>query len=89
VCHQWECKDLFFKCKECSSWNNTKASRSYLTCQNEFRDTFIDSSVQKEIDGISSDEPFRDIGVFTGLHERRGSDDACVALPGGHFQHLT
>jgi hypothetical protein len=34
------------------------ASRSYLICQNEFRDTFPEFSCAKQIDNISSGEPF-------------------------------
>jgi hypothetical protein len=37
---------------------NYLAPRSYLTCKNEFRDTFPESPVAKKIDNILSGEPF-------------------------------
>jgi hypothetical protein len=37
-----------FKESKCKDVSFTRASRSYLTCQNEFRDTFPDSPVPKK-----------------------------------------
>jgi hypothetical protein len=64
------------------------ASRSYLTCQNEFRDTFPDSPVPN-IDNISSREPFpwhrNSSRVASNMRKRV---DASIAERGGHFQHF-
>jgi hypothetical protein len=49
------------------------ASRSYLTCQNEFRDTFPDSPVPNKSTVSRLVNRFRDTGsvleLFTGLHQ--------------------
>jgi hypothetical protein len=49
------------------------ASRSYLTCQNEFRDTFPDSPVPNKSIVSRLVNRFRDTGsvqkLFTGLHQ--------------------
>jgi hypothetical protein len=51
------------------------ASHSYLTCQNEFRDTFSRLSCAKQIDNILSGEPFLSLQkLFTGLHQTWGKE---------------
>jgi hypothetical protein len=58
-------------------------SRPYLACQNEFRDTFTDSLVNR----------FRDTGSVqdrnrSGRPSTIVRTDACIAESDGHFQHL-
>jgi hypothetical protein len=65
------------------------ASRSYLTCQNEFRDTIPDSSVRNKSTIPHLVNHFHDTGT---LHQvasnMRKRVNACIAECGGHFQHL-
>jgi hypothetical protein len=65
------------------------ASRSYLTCQNEFRDTFPDSLVPNKSTVSRLVNRFRDTGSLhrVALHMRK-SANASIAERGGHFQHL-
>jgi hypothetical protein len=64
-------------------------SRSYLTCQNEFRDTFPDSPVPNKSTVYRLVNRFGDTGtphwVASNMRKRV---NACVAERGGHFQHL-
>jgi hypothetical protein len=45
------------------------ASRSYLTCQNEFRDTFPDSPVPNKSTISRLVNRFRDTGTLHRLHQ--------------------
>jgi hypothetical protein len=65
------------------------ASRSYLTCQNEFRDTFPDSPVQNKSTVSRLVNRFRDTGTLYRVPSNtRKRVNACIAERGGHFQHL-
>jgi hypothetical protein len=64
------------------------ASRSYSTCQNEFRDTFFDSPVPNKSTISRLANRFRDTGTVqrvASTMKKRGN--ACFAERGGHFQH--
>jgi hypothetical protein len=65
------------------------ASRSYLTCPNEFRDTFYDSLVPNKSTVSRLVNRFRDTGTLhrVASNMRKGVN-ACIAERGGHFQHL-
>jgi hypothetical protein len=68
---------------------NYLASRSYLTCQNEFRDTFPDSPVPNK----STISRLVNRFCHTGTSHRVASNmrkrvKACIAERDGHFQHL-
>jgi hypothetical protein len=64
------------------------ASRSYLTCQNRFRDTFPDSRVPNKSTSCLVN-CFRDTGTFHWLASNmRKRVNACIAESGWHFQHL-
>jgi hypothetical protein len=58
------------------------ASRPYLTCQNEFRDTFADSPVPNK------STVFRLVNRFRDTSNMRKRVTACIAEHRGHFQHL-
>jgi hypothetical protein len=65
------------------------ASRSDLTCQNEFRDTFPDSPVPNKSTISRLVNPFRDTGTLHRVASNmRKRVNACIAERGGHFQHL-
>jgi hypothetical protein len=65
------------------------ASRSYLTCQNEFRDTFPDYPVPNKSTISRLANRFRDTGTLhRAASNTRKSVNACIAERGGHFQHL-
>jgi hypothetical protein len=69
------------------------ASRSYLTCQNEFRDTFLDSPVPNKPTVSRLVNRFSDTGSEQDRNRSVASNvrkrvKACVAERGGHFQHL-
>jgi hypothetical protein len=65
------------------------ASRSYLTCQNEFRDTFPNSPVPNKSTISHLVSHFHDAGT---LHQvasnMRKRVNACIAECSRHFQHL-
>jgi Fe2+ or Zn2+ uptake regulation protein len=65
------------------------ASRSYLTCENEFRDTFPDSPVPNKPTIYRLVNRFRDTGS---VQDRNRSGRPSVLNDdterGGHFQHL-
>jgi hypothetical protein len=50
------------------------ASRSYLTCRNEFRDAFPDPPVPNKSTVSRLVNRFRDTGLFTGLHQTWGKE---------------
>jgi hypothetical protein len=61
------------------------ASRSYLTCQNGFRDTFPDSPVPNK-STVSRLNRFRDTGTLHRVASNmRKRVNACIAERGGHF----
>jgi hypothetical protein len=62
-------------------------SHSYLTCQNEFRDTFPDSPVPNKSTVSRLVNRFRDTGSVQDINRsgRPLSDDR---ERGGHFQHF-
>jgi hypothetical protein len=65
------------------------ASRSYLTCQNEFRDTFPDSRVPNKSTLSRLVNRFRDTGTLQRVaSDMRKRVNACIAERGGHFQHF-
>jgi hypothetical protein len=65
------------------------ASRSYLTCQNEFKDTFSDSPVPNKSTISRLVKRFRDTGTLHRVaSDMRKRVNACIAERGGHFQHL-
>jgi hypothetical protein len=65
------------------------ASRSYLTCQNEFRDTFPDSPVPDKSTISRLMNRFRDTETLHRVASNmRKRVNACIAERGGHFQHL-
>jgi hypothetical protein len=66
-----------------------QASRSFVTCQNEFRDTFPDSPQPNKSTLSRLVNRIR----YTGTLHRIASDmrkivNACFAERGGHFQHI-
>jgi hypothetical protein len=65
------------------------ASRSYLTCQNEFTDTFPDSPAPNKSTISRLVNRFCDTGTLhrVALNTRKRVN-ACIAERGGHFQHL-
>jgi hypothetical protein len=66
------------------------ASRSYLTCQNEFRDTFHDSPVPNKSTVSRLVNRFRDTGTLHRVASNmKKRVNVCIAERGGHFQHLT
>jgi hypothetical protein len=66
------------------------ASRSYLTYQKEFRDTFPDSPVPNKSTISRLVNRFRDTGTLRRVASNmRKRVNACIAERGGHFQHLT
>jgi hypothetical protein len=69
------------------------ASRSYLTCQNEFRDTFPNSPVPNKSTISRLVNRFRDTESVQDRNRPAASNmrkrvSACIAERGGHFQHL-
>jgi hypothetical protein len=65
------------------------ASRSYLTCQNEFRDTFPDFPVPNKSTVSRLVNRFRDTGTLHRVASNmRKRVNACIADRGGHFQQL-
>jgi hypothetical protein len=65
------------------------ASRSYLTCQNEFRDTFYDSPVPNKLTVSRLVNRFRGTGTLQRFASNmRKRVNTCIAERGGHFQHL-
>jgi hypothetical protein len=69
------------------------ASRSYVTCQNEFRDSFPDSPVPNKPTISRLVNRFRDTGSVQDRNRFVASNmrkrvNACVAERGGHSQHL-
>jgi hypothetical protein len=65
------------------------ASRSYLTCQNEFRDTFPNSPVPDKSTISRLVNRFRDTETLLRVaSDMRKRVNACIAERGGHFQHL-
>jgi hypothetical protein len=66
------------------------ASRSYLTCQNEFSNTFPDSPVPTKSAISRMVNRFRLLQeLYTGFaSSMRKIVNACIAERGGHFQHL-
>jgi hypothetical protein len=64
-------------------------SRSYLTCQNEFRDTFPDSPVPNKSTISRLVNRFRNTGTLHRVTSNmRKRVNACIVKHGGHFQHL-
>jgi hypothetical protein len=64
--------------------------RSYLTCQNEFRDTFPDSPAPNKSTISRLVNRFRDTGILHRVASNmRKRVNACIAERSGHFQHLT
>jgi hypothetical protein len=64
------------------------ASRSYLTCQNEFRDTFPASFVPNKSTVSCLVNRFRDAGTLhRAASNMRKRVNACITQRGGHFQH--
>jgi hypothetical protein len=62
------------------------ASRSYLTCQNEFRDTYPDSPVPSKPTVSRLVNRFRDTGTLHRVaSDMRESVNACITERGGHF----
>jgi hypothetical protein len=65
------------------------ASRSYLTCQNKFTDTFPDSPVPNKSIISLLVKSIRDTGTLHRVASNmRKSVNACIAERGGHFYHL-
>jgi hypothetical protein len=65
------------------------ASRSYLTYQNEFRDTFPDSPVPNKSTLSRLVNRFRDTGTLHRVASNmRKRVNACIAERGGHFKHF-
>jgi hypothetical protein len=65
------------------------ASRSYLTCQNEFRDIFPDSPVPNKSTISRLVNRFRDTGTLHRVASNvRKRVNACITERGGHYQHL-
>jgi hypothetical protein len=69
------------------------ASRSYLTCQNEFTDTFPDSPVSNKSTIPRLVNRFCDTGSVQERNhsvtlDMRKRVNACIAERGGHFHHL-
>jgi hypothetical protein len=62
---------------------------SYLTCQNEFRDTFPNSPVPNKSTISHLVNCLYDTGTLHWLaSDMRKKVNACIAEHGGHFQHL-
>jgi hypothetical protein len=62
------------------------ASRSYLNCQNEFRDTFPDSPVPNKSTVSCLVDRFHDTGTLQRVEsDMRKRVNACIAERGGHF----
>jgi hypothetical protein len=65
------------------------ASRSYITFQNEFRNTFPESPVQNKSTISRLVNRFRDTGTLQRVASNmRKRVNVCIAERGGHFQHL-
>jgi hypothetical protein len=65
------------------------ASRSYLTCRNEFRDTFTYSSASNKWTVSRLAHRFGDKRVLQRVTSNmRDRVNACIAGRGGHFQLL-
>jgi hypothetical protein len=69
------------------------ASRSYLTCQNEFRDTFPDSVVPSKSTISRLVNRFRDTGSVQDRNRSAASNtrkrvNACIGKRGRHFRNL-
>jgi hypothetical protein len=69
------------------------ASRSYLTCQNAFRDAFPDSPVPNKSAVSRLVNCLRDTGSVQDRNRSVASNmrkrvNACFAERSGHFQHL-
>jgi hypothetical protein len=65
------------------------ASRSHLTCQNEFRDIFSDSPVPNKSTISRLVNRFRGTGTLHRVASNmRKRVNAYIAERGGHFQHL-
>jgi hypothetical protein len=65
------------------------ASRSFLTCQNEFRDTFPDSPVPNKSTISRLVNRYSGTGtLYRVASDMRKKVNACIAESGGHFQHL-
>jgi hypothetical protein len=65
------------------------ASRSYVTCQNEFRDTVPDSPVPSKSTISHLVNRFRDTGTLRQVASNmRKVVNACIVESGGYFQHL-
>jgi hypothetical protein len=65
------------------------ASRSYLTCQNEFRDTFPYFPVPNKSTISRLVNRYRDTGTLHRVASNiRKRVNACIAERGGHFQRL-
>jgi hypothetical protein len=62
------------------------ASRFYLTCQNEFRDTFPDSPVPNKSTISRLVNRFRDTGSVQ--DENRSGRPSVLSDDAGHFQHV-
>jgi hypothetical protein len=65
------------------------ASRSYLTCQNEFGDTFPHSPVPNKSTISRLVNRYRDTETLHRVASNmRKRVNACIAERSGHFQHL-
>jgi hypothetical protein len=65
------------------------APRSYLTCQNEFSDTFPDSPVPNKSTISRLVNRFRDTETLLRVASNtRKRVNACITERGGHLQHL-
>jgi hypothetical protein len=78
VFKQWSARMSFSQVQWVFTVEHYLASCSYLTCQNEFRDTFPDSPVPNELTIPCLMNHFHDTGsaqkLFTGLHQTWGKE---------------
>jgi hypothetical protein len=64
-------------------------SRSYLTCQNEFMDTFTGSPVPNKSTTSRLVNCFRDTQTLHRVASNTKRVNACIPERDGYFQHLT
>jgi hypothetical protein len=83
-------QDVFSQVQRVFIVEHYLATCSYLTCQNEFRDTFPYSPVPNKPALFRTVNRFHDTGTLHGVtSDRRKRVNAFIAEGGGHFRHLT
>jgi hypothetical protein len=89
-CHQTvKCKDVFLTVQRAFTVEHCSSPRSYLTCLNEFRDTFPDSPLPNKstVSFLVSRFPWQRNSLL-GCIKHEGKTNVRIAERRGHFQHL-